>query len=231
MAIHKTNRLKIPVYSQGTTFSNESASNTICTDDGQQTLPFTKENNDQISNSSINTSGVSAFLITKTERGGECIMENNFVYTKHCTVNNKVHWQCIERGICKARLHTCGDLVVSRSNEHNHESNYATFHCSKMKTGMKRKAAETQEGTHSILTNSLSQLPEASAVKLPRLESLKQTVRRERKRTANVPPEPSSLNSLEIPDTYKITDKGQHFLLYDSGSVTGNQRILIFGTE
>ena len=34
-----------PVYSQGTTFSNESASNTICTDDGQQTLQFTKENN------------------------------------------------------------------------------------------------------------------------------------------------------------------------------------------
>ena len=54
-----------PVYSQGTTFSNESASNTIRTDDGQQTLQFTKENNGQISNSSINTSGVSAFQITR----------------------------------------------------------------------------------------------------------------------------------------------------------------------
>ena len=65
-----------------------------------------------------------------------------------------------------------------------------TFQCLKMKAGMKRSATLTQQGTHSILINSVSELDEASAVNLPKLESLKQTVCRERKRTANVPPEP-----------------------------------------
>ena len=171
------------------------------------------------------------FQITTTERGGLLLMENNYIYTKHRTINEKVHWQCIERVICKARIHTCGNVVVSRNNEHNHESNSANFHCSKLKAGIKRSASETQVGTHSIIANSSSLLEEASAVKLPKLNSLKQTVRRERKRVANVPPEPSSLSSLEFPNIYMRTDKGLRFLLYDSGLDSGNQRIVVFGTD
>ena len=117
-------------------------------------------------------------------------------------------WQCIQRVICKARIHTCENVVVSRNNEHNHESNSANFHCSKLKAGIKRSASETQVGPHSIIANSSSLLEEASAVKLPKLNTLKQTVRRERKRVANVPPEPSSLSSLEFPNIYMRTDKG-----------------------
>ena len=73
----------------------------------------------------------------------------------------------------------------------------------------------------------MSEIDQGFAVKLPKFNSLKQTVRRARKRAANVPPEPNSLSCLELPPSYYKTDKGQRFLLYDSG----NQRILIFGTE
>ena len=158
-------------------------------------------------------------------------MEGNFVYTRHRTIHNKVHWQCIQRVICKARIHTCGNEIVARMNEHTHEANSDAFHCSKLKAGMKRSASLTQVGTHTILTNSISEYDQGSAVKLPKLNSLKQTVRRARKRAANVPPEPNSLNCLELPPYYCKTDKGQRFLLYDSGVDSGNLRILIFGTE
>ena len=57
---------------------------------------------------------------------------------------------------------------------------------------------------------------DASSVYLPKLDSLKKTIRRARRRAANVPPEPTSLNDLEIPEVYKEVQ---------------NTRILIFGTQ
>ena len=124
-------------------------------------------------------------------------MEGNFVYTRHRTINNKVHWQCIQRVICVARIHACGNEIVARMNEHTDEANSDAFHCSKLKAGIKRSASLTQVGTHTILTNSMSELDQSSAVKLPKFNSLEQIVRRACKRAANVPPEPNSLNCLE----------------------------------
>ena len=92
-------------------------------------------------------------------------------------INVKVHLQCIQRGVCKARIHTIGNNVIARKNEHTNESNSDTFQCLKTKARMKQSAFLTQQGTHSILTNSVSEVDEASAVKLPKLDSLKQTVR------------------------------------------------------
>ena len=38
------------------------------------------------------------FQIKTTERGALLLMENNYVYTKHRTINDKVHWQqCSEK--------------------------------------------------------------------------------------------------------------------------------------
>ena len=72
---------------------------------------------------------------------------------------------------------------------------------------MKRKASETQEPTHSIVASQLTNLYDESAVYLPKLDSLKKTISRVRRRAANVPPEPASLNNLEIPEIYKRTNK------------------------
>ena len=81
---------------------------------------------------------------------------------------------------------------------------------------MKRSASLTQVGTHTILTHSMSEFDQGSADKLLKFNSIKQTVRRARKRAANVPPQPNSLYCLELPPSYCKTDKGQRFLLYDS---------------
>ncbi|KAI6647534.1 hypothetical protein LOD99_8800 [Oopsacas minuta] len=66
------------------------------------------------------------------------------------------------------------------------------------------------------------------SVKLPKLESLKRTIRRQRLLTSNVHPQPTSLEDLEIPEEYKLTNIRDLFLLFDSGPEL--QRILIFET-
>ena len=52
---------------------------------------------------------------------------------------------------------------------------------------------------------------------LPKINSLKRTIQRERTEGNSVPVHPESLQELEIPLNYPRTSKNESFLLYDSG--------------
>ena len=96
--------------------------------DEQQNRLYDGKNDTQVSEAITSLSeDPSSFQVTTTQRGGVCLMEGNFVYTRHRTINNKVHWQCIQRVILKARIHTCGNEIVARMNEHAHEANSNYF--------------------------------------------------------------------------------------------------------
>ena len=58
---------------------------------------------------------------------------------------------------------------MKKTNEQTHEPNSKIFYCNEVKTGVKRRAAETQEPTHSNVVSKISNLNEESAVYLPKL--------------------------------------------------------------
>ena len=89
-----------------------------------------------------------------------------------------------------------------------------------------RRAQKTQDSSHSIAGESLLTVFEGSAAKLPKLDSLKRTIHRERERVLAAPAPPPALEELNLPSEYQRRAKGE---LYDSGSEA--QRILIFGTQ
>ena len=95
-----------------------------------------------------------------------------------------IHWQCERRGVCKARLHTKGTEIVKR------------------KVGIKRKARDSQDTSHQIVSASLVTVSEGTAVKMPRLDSLKRTIQRQRVRHLAAPAQPTSLEQLVLPAEY-----------------------------
>ena len=97
-----------------------------------------------------------------------------------------------------------------------------------MKAGVKR-TRDTNNTNHYIIGDSLETETESNVIKLPKLDSLKRTVRRERQTMNAAPVQPEILQDLVIPPEYQITEKGDNFLLYDSGR--GIQRVIIFGTK
>ena len=119
--------------------------------------------------------------------------------------------------------------IVKRSNEQFHGPDVQLISCLETKVGLKRKAQETQDTTHHIIGQRVMVLTEGAAAKLPKLESLKRTIRRQRQSTTNFRPKPATLEDLQIPDEYQRTNKGDLFLLFDSGPET--QRNVIFGTH
>ena len=104
--------------------------------------------------------------------------------------------------------------IVKRSNEHLHGPDVQLISCLETKAGLKRKAQETQDTTHHIIGQGVMVLTEGAAAKLPKLESLKRTIRRQRQSTTNFRPQPATLEDHQIPDEYQRTNKGDLFLLF-----------------
>ena len=84
---------------------------------------------------------------------------------------------------------------------------------------MKRKARQTHDTTHYILGDELEIITASTAAKLPKLDSMKRTIRRERQARDMAPVQPESLHDLAIPPEFMITAKEENFLLYDSGGL------------
>ena len=131
--------------------------------------------------------------------------------------------------ICRAIIHTQGTELIKRTNEHLHAPDEQAVSCCEVKVGMKRKARDTKDSSHQIVGETLQTVSEGTSAKLPKLDSLKRTIQRQRVRLQAAPVQPTSLEQLTLPEEYKRTSKGERFLLYDSGPET--QRILIFGTQ
>ena len=169
------------------------------------------------------------FRLIKSSRGGNKLEENGFLFDKHRILSEITYWQCERRKECKAILHIQGMEIRKRINQHVHGPDMQKIFCLETKAGVKRKAAQSQESTHHIVGESVSNITEGTAAKLLKLNSLKRTIQRERRKVNFVPIQPQSLVELEIPMKYTITAKNGTFLLYDSGPE--ERRILIFGTH
>ena len=169
------------------------------------------------------------FRLTRSQRGAEKLTEGGFSYGKQRRVGGVTHWLCERRGFCRANIHTQGTEIIKRTNEHLHAPDEPAVSCCEVKVGMKRKARDTQDSSHQIVGETLQTVSEGTSAKLPKLDSLKRTIQRQRVRLQAAPVQPTSLEQLTLPEEYKRTSKGEQFLLYDSGPET--QRILIFGTQ
>ena len=118
--------------------------------------------------------------------------------------------------------------IVKRTNEHLHEPDEQAVTCQDVKNCVKRKASETQDSSHFIVGDSLL-ISEGVSVKLPKLNSLKRTIQRQREQVLAAPAQSLTLEELILPPEYQQTAKGENFLFHDSGP--GPEKILIFGTQ
>lgn len=92
---------------------------------------------------------------------------------------------------------------------------------------LKRKAEESVDNHgRNVIAKLNENLPVSVAAALPKIKSTSQAIRRARV-NKDIPPAPTTLIDMVIPDHLKNTDDVK-FLLYDSGA--GPNRILIYST-
>ena len=105
------------------------------------------------------------------------LLERGYIYGMQKRVGD---WLCEQRGVFKARVHTKGMDVPKRANYHTHAPDEQDLSCSETKAGIKKKARESLDSSHHIVGEGLQVISEGTDTKLPKLDSLKWTIQRER---------------------------------------------------
>ena len=162
------------------------------------------------------------------------IIDGNYLYTfQKDLINNVQSWECHlrRRHFCKARVKVLiNDQIIERVNQHTHAPNSTKVQTTKIRVAMKRRAETTIDVPQRILSEGLAQATPAVAVNLPRIPHIRRAIRRHRKNEGD-PANPVDRASIPIiPNEFTTTDRGDRFLLYDSGVGDAN-RIILFATD
>ena len=135
------------------------------------------------------------------------------------------------KGQCKAKIKlSADDAFLNQLNEHTHPPSQTRVEAAKIKARIKNRAGNTNDTSQQILGAELRNVSEATAVALPSLSNMRRNIRRQRD-DHNMPAVPQQREDIPVlPNNYQITNRGDRFLLFDSG-VGDVNRLILFATN
>ena len=167
--------------------------------------------------------------VIESQRGGQMVALDGFLYTKRKSYNDTIVWRCVQRDSCKGSLRTNGQVINPVVlTHHTHGANNNKIEVLKCRRRMKIRALGSLDNPNQILVNGNAQLNEGARAYLSSSETIKRDLRRTR--AAHRPQEPASLQDLIIEGAWAQThgDVPEQFVLHDSG-VDSFERIIMFG--
>ena len=134
------------------------------------------------------------------------------------------------RESCNAKVKVQNGQIIGRLHTHEHTPDQTKIEVTKVRAEMKRRAEMTIDAPQRILSDGLAQASVEAAVNLPRIEHIRQPIRRFRA-VAGDPVNPRDRANVPIIlNEFQVTSNGDRFLLHDSG-VGDADRMIIFGTD
>ncbi|KFD55441.1 hypothetical protein M513_03781 [Trichuris suis] len=143
-------------------------------------------------------------------------------------------WRCDKRCAydCRARLHTSMETgeVIKLVNDHNHGSDAVAVEFAAIRGALKKRADETCDPPAVIVKEVCQSVSPDLRAHLPNSAAMREIIRRRRRPTPSVQPQPADLASVVIPEAYQMYSDEDQFLLFDSGQGDQN-RIILFGRQ
>ena len=125
----------------------------------------------------------------------------------------------------KCRVHSIDEIIVKKSGEHSHPQEFGKEEVAVIKDIIRKRGRESNDNPHVAIGQIASSLSESAMSLLPTQHALKTMYKRQR----IAPPNPATLEELELYTDKIKTFSNRNFLFYDSG--TGPNRIVMFATE
>ena len=169
-----------------------------------------------------------------TKRGKEKFAHKGFLYVFDSTSKDDKElqfWRCEQKNRCKARLHTKAGKVQKELNSHSHEASAVQVQVERLKTNIRKRAAETLDSPTDVVNECMTDISKAGLPNFPKTSALKKIIRRKRN-SVNIPTKPADLEETFLQKCQKYVPKNgteENFLLCDSGQA--NDRIFIFGRQ
>ncbi|KAG8231061.1 hypothetical protein J437_LFUL010686 [Ladona fulva] len=157
--------------------------------------------------------------------------DNNFIYNeKQRNVDGTIkYWKCEVRE-CNARVHTRGDRIIKYIGVHDHLSSAVKPKIKRVLGAIKDTAISSAKPSRSLIAAAVGSLTESELPELPPTSHVCRSIRYWRQSTASFPANPMSRVGFDIPERFRLLEKGDIFLQFDSGKEDVN-RILLFSSE
>ena len=153
-------------------------------------------------------------FITNQKNKESLIYEGNMFNCEKEKNDGRKFWKC-NHYYCEKRVHTKGEKIAEFSH-HNHTTSPAEIEAFKVRSTIHKRSIESRDAPALIIAEATAKLNPAAIAQLPPLDSMKRTIRGERKIELGAPANPNNTLEIEIPDSYKVTERGELFLLFDS---------------
>lgn len=168
----------------------------------------------------------------KTQKQKPIYIFKGFQYVKDKQLANPdiCAWKCKsqQKKNCKSRIHIKKNgEIIKEINEHNHENDEEIIIVNYQYNKMKQEAIDTKNLPMNIISENLINLNSSQISLLPSFDSIKRNLRKIRKKNLKEPTNPKSLIEIEFNENLTNVKEG-NILFYDSGKMTGNERIIIF---
>ena len=135
--------------------------------------------------------------------------------------NGKAYWECNKRRSgngCKAKaVLDLQKSILRQSGEHTHEPDPEKVLVEKSRSAIKRAATERNASTNNIIAANIAGVTDNVIAKLPRMETMRRDVSRQRVTHAAYPHIMSNGYTLfVIPQRFTVTTTGDEFLKNDN---------------
>ena len=155
---------------------------------------------------------------------------DGFLFVKDKQVDTKINWKCNKfASYCKSRAITKDGEVIKVPREHNHSGDAVNAEVRSFMNRVKSNAKETRDSPQYVVSTAASLLSESAAQSLPAISPIKRHFHNVRQRENAGLANPIHRREIILTNEQTKTNKGERFLLCDSGPY--DDRILIFSTR
>ena len=158
---------------------------------------------------------------------------------KHSSRKGKTYWNCHLKPECNAKATTTENpLAVLSTSNHGHAADPDYVKARQVVVDIKKTGlAQPDRAPVQIIEQKLQNLPQEVLAKLPQRPAIKRTINRARE--TELPPNPQAIDLQDLPQEFKLSLRGELFLLYDSYDEREDEdendnddpRILVFATR
>ena len=169
--------------------------------------------------------------IIPSQRGNDKIKVYGYLLVKERVLKNTYYWCCEKRKSdkCKGRAITIfydGSHYLQKHSKHIHAPQASSGNVAKAIACIKQQALETRDQPMQIIQSNIINVSEETASNLPSQNALRMKIKRIRR--TEIPPQPKTLDEINVPVALCYTLSGSLFLIKDAK--INQERILLFTT-
>lgn len=118
-----------------------------------------------------------------SEKGQLKLLVDGYLFFKE-RQTSKTYWKCemYQKHKCHVRIITVGDAIESMKGEHTHKADYPRVEAMKTQDAIRKRAKSIEEAPQEIISKTCDGISSDAAEHIPKVGSIRRTIRNVRKR-------------------------------------------------